>query len=234
MKCRCKRDKVPHVVDTDGSTQLFTDRADFCRHLYHMRPCHEWGVTEECIGDGNDRTSCAIVYYEERIVRFRSCTRGDTRVNLHPEDFIVERFADAREGTMELYIKFQPCHESAGPRKVRHHPKSCTRTLITFLDERPRLHLVIHCANVYRAHYVDPSKFNNACDAAAFEGRIRSAIEGVRLLTAHPRITVTGMDADAWHRIMWRESYLEQRHELIERRAELDARVTKFFAESTE
>lgn len=174
---------------------------------------------------------------QEYAARFNNCYRGHTETNVHAEEFAMtwlrkecpfERLRD-----ITIYITLQPCHHSAGHQSMQSHRKSCTEKLVEFMNAHEHIRLRVKCAGIYRAHYTEPEFFDSPESSRAFADRVQQARDGILILQAHERITVSGFDDNDWEFI---RSYVPEHctrglnEELWRQRFCADNRVTAFLA----
>ena len=190
---------------------IFQDMNQFCAALFHGKKCYEWNIDIDlCIN--NDRCFRTVVYIvallqrpdtPDYIVRYHNCFRGGTEQNIHAEQFLVEdeviRHMDpTKPAQLTCYMTYQPCHLSGGHENMTSHRISCSLRLLRFVEQFPKLRLILRCAAIYRAHYTKPEGFYTPKQAVAFQSRVNLAREGIQMLQAHPRIELQSFRKKDW------------------------------------
>ena len=156
--------------------------------------------------------------------------RGHTEENLHVEELISQDTklhaqivdAHARIMTVEkptvveskasssvisaikltLYVTYQPCHHSAGGRKLQHsHAKSCTSTILQWSRNVLQpfgVDFHFKCCELYRAHWEDSALYHLPGDASIYESRSAQARAGLQLLQSESAIHIESMTVEDW------------------------------------
>lgn len=224
---------------------MFTSSVDFCAALFHVKVAHEFGIdhatcvqqpSRECV---MKRVTTVARWRmpnasSDTVLRHDNIRRSTSEESVHSEELI---FTDPTLlaalpyiDHVTLLMTYQPCHHSAGNRRVlRPHTKSCTMLILRFLEQHPRLHLTLRCSNIYRAHYVMPEFFDSTSDSRIFAERVQLARAGVALLLSHPRIYLSGFTQDDWTLVTPRTFKASDKQ--WDKRREADEQVTRFFNE---
>lgn len=205
MSCLCQHDKR-HVLCHAGP--LLISRTQFCGAFFHAKWCYEWDVKETlCLVDRQCYRT--VVFLVARlsepgknhpyVARYMNCYRGRTDLNCHAEEFMLQdpTIQAATQGTLELFLTYQPCHLSGGSKHVTQHPISCTLRLVEFQRNHPALRITVVPTAIYRAQYTDPSGFRTQQQAAVFLQRVQLARDGLALLVAHG-IRLRGPERTDW------------------------------------
>lgn len=208
----------PHVLCSPCDS-LLGSITQFCACFYHLEATPEAEQPELCLGRpagcGADCAACPrktvclvarLLDHDGRAVhlgRYVNCFRGQGSDNVHAESFLTRDPALdgalhglARGGTLEVYLTYQPCHNSGGhePAAMGTFP-SCTELLLGYHAAQlaPReVELRIKVAYVYRAHWragMCPPKYAPV---------VASARRGLQLLTARQGVRVTSFSAADW------------------------------------
>lgn len=195
---------------------MITTTQDLCG-LFHIDECFEWRQKPVCLCNMQCRRFEVegIAYVTTPtgetlfVKRYRNKFHGHTELNEHVEDQVVADPALAgalkESHKLTLYIGYQPCHHSAGGRKLPGpHKKSCTETLIQWSNTvlKPNhVELRVRCFGLYRAHWTNTELFEEAADVSTFEPRANAARVGLTAL-ADAGIDVDGMTPRDWLTIL--------------------------------
>ena len=199
---------------------MIASPAQFCQGFFHIDECFEWQQPVACI----HAEPCKRMEVQGLVSvtvngdclfarLYQNQFRGHTEQNVHVEDQVVaDRDLAAALGrpgpkVLTLYVGYQPCHYSAGGRKLHGaHAKSCTVLLIDWWrrDLRDRgVALHIKCLGVYRAQWEDAAHFVRADSAKpgdldTFVPRANAAREGIQRILREPGVHMTGMTPADW------------------------------------
>ncbi|KAL3914274.1 MAG: hypothetical protein SGPRY_007680 [Prymnesium sp.] len=217
--CRCASQPSlfpfsPHICPSRASLPLLGSLAQFCAAFYHIEPTVEAGLEELCLAPTRcPRKSVACIARLQRrhasgswedayVCRYHNCYQGSSEANVHAERFLCDdkvmqsAVESVRGGRLVLYLTYQPCHFSGGHSSQRMGGRtSCTKLLLEYSEKQLAPHQValeIRVAYIYRAHWKE------GCYSPKYKTAVDSAIEGLKLLSSHPGVSISALNDEDW------------------------------------
>jgi tRNA(Arg) A34 adenosine deaminase TadA len=177
------------------------------------------------------KTVVAVVKFEKdgKILyeaRYTNC--GEEEKQKHAEDFLKDDIENRelgkkveanQEGTITLYLTYQPCNKSTsiGGTAITPKDKTCCETLTTIVNDKlpPGITLWVKAANTCRLSLIPE---NHPDD----ETLRQNAVAGIKMLMGIERVAVTWMEKDDWHYLLSLTNELENREDLEVHEGRLD------------
>jgi hypothetical protein len=254
-----------HIKQRVGDERFLGSKAQFCAAFYHV---HQWGnrprycldqtnciighrATIENNPSAQAKTVVAVVKFEDANgilyeARYTNCSEEQK----HAEDFFKEDIENGElgekveansNGTITLYLTYQPCNKSTGTANANPNQSCCAILLEIYqtILQQHTISLCVKAANTCRliVDQQDNNDSNVDVDEEIAEGDNnevknekyrKNAVRGIKRLMIIDGVNVSGMIGNDWDYLLAMTNP-DVQHNYDERRQHLDNSVQQTF-----
>ncbi|CAB3995804.1 predicted protein [Paramuricea clavata] len=235
-ECHKIYDDVGHIKQRVGDERILGSKAQFCAAFYHVHEWNFGKRQHYCLDETNciiaKRVSAnnnnwslqalnvvAVVKFEDEngIILYEGRYTNCGKEQKHAEDFfkddiengeLTEKVKANQNGTITLYLTYQPCNKSTEGTANTPADKTCCETLTTVFEGILRQNNISLCVKA-----ANTSRLSLTKETDAVKEKLRNnAVEGIKELM-RIGVNISEMTPEDWdYLVTMTEDFLPRRH----------------------